>query len=59
MKKSNDTFRGVNVSIREHWTGEWEILDSDTGEIKCLVSDKKRALELYDKFNAVNGLCPK
>lgn len=52
MKKSNYMFRGVNVSIREHWTGEWEILDSDTGEIKYLVKDKQRALEVYDELNS-------
>lgn len=52
-KKSNYTFKGVNVSVREHWTGEWEILDSDTGEIKYLVKDKQRALEVYDELNSV------
>lgn len=51
MMKSNYTFRGVNVSIREHWTGEWEVIDSKTGELMYLVSCQERALEEYDKLN--------
>ena len=52
-KKSNYTFKGTNVSIHEHWTGEWEILDSDTGKILYLVKNQQRALEVYDKLNSV------
>ena len=51
IKKSNYTFKGVNVSIREHWTGEWEIVDSTTGEILFIVSSKENALEKYDELN--------
>ncbi|MBQ2264724.1 MAG: hypothetical protein II341_04895 [Oscillospiraceae bacterium] len=52
-KKSNYTFKGTNVSIREHWTGEWEVFDSKTGEILYLVKNQQRALEVYDELNSV------
>lgn len=55
VMKSNYTFTGSKVSIREHWTGEWEILDSATGKILFIVSTKERALEEYDKMNKDNN----
>lgn len=27
---SNHVFKGFNVSIQKHWTGEWEIIDTKT-----------------------------
>ena len=51
VMKSNHTFKGAKVSIREHWTGEWEILDSSTGKILFLVSSREKALEKYDELN--------
>lgn len=52
MKKSNYIFRGNKVSICEHWTGEWEVLESHSGKILFLVATKEKALELYDRLNS-------
>ena len=54
MKKSNYIFRGEKVSIQEHWTGEWEVLESETGKILFLVATKEKALEEYDRLNKKN-----
>jgi hypothetical protein len=51
MKKSNYIFRGDKVSIAQHWTGEWKVIDSFTGKVIYLVADKDRALEEYDRIN--------
>lgn len=52
MKKSNYIFRGQKVSICEHWTGEWEVLETDSGKILYLVESKEKALEEYDRLNS-------
>lgn len=53
IKKSNYIFRGPKVSLQEHWTGEWEVLESETGKILFLVATKEKALEEYDRLNKV------
>ena len=45
------TFKGPKVSIKEHFTGEWEVLDTQSGKLLYLVSSRERALEEYDKAN--------
>lgn len=49
--KSNYIFKGKNVSIRQHWTGEYEIINSDTQEIIELVANQEIALKEYDRLN--------
>ena len=44
-------FKGPVVSIREHWTGEWEVLSTKRGELLYLVPTRERALEEYDRAN--------
>ena len=52
MKKSNYIFRGKRVSVQEHFTGEFEIIDSNSGQILFLVANLERALEEYDRLNS-------
>lgn len=52
IKKSNYIFRGPKVSLQEHWTGEWEVLESETGKILFLVATKEKALAEYDRLNS-------
>lgn len=50
MNSSNYTFRGKNVSIRSHWTGEYELIDNATNNI-ISVGDLESVLKEYDKLN--------
>lgn len=52
MTKSNYIFRGTKYSIKEHYTGEWEIIDNTTGQILFLVDNQDKALEEYDRLNS-------
>ena len=50
MNKSNYIFRGQKVSMKQNWTGEYQLINNETGVIICMGSLEAVQKE-YDKMN--------